>query len=103
MLLNAFTVYDSKAEAYLPPFFFTTTALAIRSFETAANQEEHDFHKYAADFTLFKIGNFDDHSGRIDSLDSFENLGTALTFIRNEPLVQRALTTLVDLDRKETA
>lgn len=108
MLLNAFTVYDSKAEAYLPPFFLTTTALAIRSFETAANDQSHDFHKYAADYTLFKIGNYDDHTGKLESLEGFENLGSALTFVRQAHETPAHFNVVreareLELDRKETA
>jgi hypothetical protein len=82
MILKAFSVYDSKAEAYLPPFFTTTAALAMRSFETAANSGEHDFSKYAADYTLFEIGHYDDATAQLVALEAFSNLGTALTFIR---------------------
>lgn len=81
MILNAFTVYDCKAEAYLPPFFTLTPALAIRSFQTAANQEGHDFNKYAADYTLFQIGYFDDSNAELHRLEALSNLGTALSYI----------------------
>lgn len=84
MILNAFSIYDSKAEAYLPPFFTTTPALAMRSFQAAANTAEHDFHKYAADYTLFQIGHFDDSNAELYRLEGYANLGTALSFISNE-------------------
>lgn len=90
MILKAFSVFDCKAEAYLPPFFTSTTALAMRSFGTAANTADHDFHKYAADYTLFEIGWYDDSNGLLDSKDAHSNLGTALTFIARENSLELA-------------
>lgn len=81
MISQAFSVYDSKAEAFLPPFFTSTPALAMRSFAEAANNSEHNFHRYAGDFTLFHIGVFDDSKGELVPLKAHGNLGTALTFI----------------------
>jgi len=54
-----FTVYDSKAETYLPPFFVPSKGLAIRAFEDCVNSEDHHFGKHPADYTLFSLGEFD--------------------------------------------
>ena len=54
--MNIYTIYDSKAEAYLTPFFTDTDATAVRIFTSAATDEQHHFHKYAEDYTLFAIG-----------------------------------------------
>lgn len=81
MIQKIFTVFDSKAEAYLQPFFAQSTGVAIRIFQSAANDTDHQFNRYAADFTLFEIGTFDIKSGQIEMLDAHINLGTALTLI----------------------
>lgn len=81
MLLKMFSVYDSKAEAYLQPFYANTTALAVRMFTSACNNPEQDFNKYAADYTLFEIGTFETDTGIAMAYTSFNNLGTALTYI----------------------
>lgn len=60
MKLQIFSVYDSAAAAYLPPFFTQTTGLAIRSFQDAVNDTNHQFHKHALDYTLHLLGEFDD-------------------------------------------
>lgn len=78
MIHKAFSVYDSKAEAFILPFYALTTGLAIRSFEEAANKEGHDFQKYAADYTLFEIGTYDTTTGLSENLTAHINLGTAL-------------------------
>lgn len=78
--MKLFTVYDSKAELYLPPFNSQTTNTALRAFESASNQEGHDFNIYAADYTLFEIGEFDQDLGELQPYAAPNNLGTALQF-----------------------
>ncbi len=82
MKLKVFSIFDSKAEAFIQPFYSQTTGTAIRSFEAAVNQPEHEFHKYAGDYTLFELGEFDQNTGITTSLETQLNLGLALTFIR---------------------
>lgn len=78
-MLKIFTVYDSKAEAYLQPFYALATGAAIRMFETAASDPEHKFNQHAADFTLFELGQFDEQTGKIEILSAHLNLGNALS------------------------
>ena len=78
--MKVFSVYDSKAEAFLPPFFCATRAVGVRIFSSAANDVEHQFSRFAGDFTLFEFGSFDEAVGKFDLADSHENLGTALGY-----------------------
>ncbi len=82
MQLKMFSIYDSKAEAWIQPFFSLATGSAIRSFETAANEEGNDFNRYGADYTLFEVGYFDQHTGELRALKANINLGLAIVFIR---------------------
>lgn len=81
MILKTFSIFDSKAEAFLPPFFSPTAAVALRNFEGAANDQDHAFHRHSADYTLFELGEFDDASGSITTHKAPINLGTALTLL----------------------
>lgn len=78
MRLRAYSVFDSKAEAYLRPFFAETRGLAVRSFSDAVNDPAHEMCKHAADYTLFEIGHFVVDSGVMVS--EIVSLGNALTF-----------------------
>lgn len=78
-----FTVYDSKAEAYLQPFFAETTGIATRDFEAAANDETHQFAKHAGDYTLFELGTFAEDTGQFTNLTTPINLGLALTYMNS--------------------
>lgn len=73
-----FTVYDSKAKAYLQPFHARQAGEAMRMFAKAANDVKHDFHKYGADYTLFEIGTWDEAKGQVEMHPGKINLGTGL-------------------------
>lgn len=63
MFHNVFSVYDNKAKAYLPPFIMHNDAMAVRVFGDCVNSEDHQFGKHPDDYTLFRIGVFDDVKG----------------------------------------
>lgn len=62
-----FSVYDSKAEAFLQPFFCDTRGVAIRMFTVAVSDGKHDFCRFSEDYTLFELGEFDCLSGEFVS------------------------------------
>lgn len=82
MVTKVFVVHDSKVEAYLQPFLARTRGEALRSFMKAANDERHDFSKYAEDYTLFEIGEYDDARGSYSMYETKNALGTALEMRR---------------------
>ena len=85
MKLQVFCVYDSKVEAYLQPFFMRTHGEAERAFADLANKTDHTFNNHPGDYTLFRIGEFEEETGRFTSEAAFVNLGTALEHIRQQP------------------
>ena len=85
MTMKIYTVYDQKAEAYLQPFFTPTKGLAMRSFIDAVNKEGHDFNRYAPDYTLFEIGEYEDQTGQIKMHKHMENLGKANEYLKTNP------------------
>lgn len=86
MITKIFTIYDSKTEAYMSPFFNHATGGAIRSFEEACRDESSTFHKYPTDFTLFEIGTFDDTTAQITLHDAKISLGSANEYACSQPL-----------------
>ena len=67
MQTNIYSVYDSKAACFMPPFFLHNDSLAQRAMLGALMEESHQFYKHAEDFTLYKLGVFDDGVGVIES------------------------------------
>lgn len=74
---RAFVVFDTKAKAYLPPFFMGEVGMATRSFTDAVNGDG-PFSKHPEDYTLFEIGNFDDNTGMLEPYKGPELVVTAL-------------------------
>jgi len=81
MILKIFTVHDSKAEAYLPPFHMPSRGLVIRAFTESVNDPKTSFYKYPSDFTLFEIGEYDDQKGTITSYTTKQAIGLALDYV----------------------
>ena len=65
MIHKIYSVYDSKAESYTPPFFQHQEAMALRTFGDCCNDEGHTFGKHPEDYTLFNLGIWDDSNGTI--------------------------------------
>lgn len=89
MVLKIFSIFDSKALAYLPPFFVPTAGVAVRNFEQAANEEGHAFSKHASDYGLWELGTFDDSTGVLLMHDNPISLGLAQQFV--EDLTPKAI------------
>ena len=81
MIHKMFTVFDSKADAYLQPFYMQTKGTAVRSFSESCNDPSTSFNKYPEDFTLFALGEYDDLHCTFDLLLTPEPIGKAIEFI----------------------
>lgn len=78
---KVYSVFDSKAAAYLQPFHAINAAVASRMIADAVQQKDHMFNQHAADFTLFELGDFDDLSGTYNNHQVAVNLGNLVTFL----------------------
>ncbi len=79
MRTQVFSIFDSKAQLFLQPFYSQTTGTALRSFYEAANDENHVFSKHAGDYTLFHLGEFNEETGTHHNLKAKVDLGLAIT------------------------
>lgn len=84
MVLKIYSVYDSKAEAYIPPMFYQSKGQALRQFSEVANDKTHQIGKYPEDFTLFEIGEFNDSNCKFTLYDTPYSLGLALEFVKKD-------------------
>lgn len=62
-----FSLFDSKAEYYMPPFFERNANTAVRAVEAAMATDNHPIYKNAEDYSLFHVGSWDQETGRITS------------------------------------
>jgi len=94
MKLNVYSIFDSAAKAYTAPFFMHNDGLAIRAFQDNVNAEqENNISKHPDQFTLFKIGEFDDATGEIKT-DVIKSLGTGLEY-KNSPDISEDIAQLI--------
>lgn len=75
---NVFCIYDSKAQAFLTPFFLPTVGMAVRVFSDCVNSDDHQFGKHPEDYTLFHLGTWDDATCVFDRLDSKKALNNGV-------------------------
>lgn len=74
MIYKSFTVYDSKIEEFLPPFFCRSMGEAVRIMTNMCSDKNHDFYKYSSDYVLFEIGSYDTKAGIFDNLPGPKSL-----------------------------
>ena len=87
MTLNVYSIKDSKAGTFSNPYYSINDSTAIRSFEQAAADPSTTISQFPTDYSLYKLGTFDDSSGTISRLDD----GTPL-FVANPTTKKEAPT-----------
>ncbi len=66
MILRIFSMYDTKAEAYIRPFFMPNVALAQRAIVTAGQDPEHPFAQHPSDYILYELGTWEEEHAQFD-------------------------------------
>lgn len=78
MIHQVLAVFDEKAEAFAQPFFQQSDVLALRAFQAAVRDSESLLNKFPRDYSLYKLGTYDDSTGRFENLDRPSLLASAL-------------------------
>lgn len=78
--LDIFTIFDTKANAYLQPFFSTNRDTARREFSKAVNSDGQ-FNQFAEDYSLFHLGNFDQDEGTFELSQTPFHVCNAITLL----------------------
>ena len=66
MKYKIYSVFDTKADSYMQPFFMPNDDLAIRGVTTLVREEGHPFMLYPEDYMLVSVGEWDEGSGTIE-------------------------------------
>ncbi len=75
-----YTIFDSKAEIYNLPFYFINDGQATRQFSDAVQNPETPFGKHPEDYTLFRIGLYEDTTAQFESTTPI-SLGVGIEFV----------------------
>ena len=80
MKLMMFCVHDTASGVYDRPWCCRSVGEALRSFGDIAQDKSHPIGKHPEHFRLFKVGEFDDNSGKIKGIPA-EHVVNAIDFI----------------------
>lgn len=80
MKLNIYTIFDTASGVYMRPFFAQSDGQATRSFSDISNDKSHEIGKHPEDYSLYRIGIFDDNKAAITPEDK-ECIATALELV----------------------
>lgn len=64
--MNVYSIRDSRT-GFLHPTFEVNDAVAARNFSHAVQQSDSVLFTHASDFSLFRIGTFEEDTGRLVS------------------------------------
>lgn len=86
MIYKMLSVYDSKAEAYMRPWFARSTGEAIRSFsdEVNSSSKESGLAHHPEDFILYELGTWDEISGVVEVLEKARAVTSGIDVKRAE-------------------
>lgn len=65
MIQKIYSIYDTKAQAFLPPFFMPNDDMAIRAVMDCLADPNHNFAAHPEDYGLVALGEFDDQLGDV--------------------------------------
>ena len=88
MIMFAYSIYDVASQAYMRPFFMMSDGQAIRTFTDIATDADHEIGKHPEDYTLFRIGQFNDNTGEMVG-QSPEKIATALERVASTRMVDQ--------------
>jgi hypothetical protein len=67
MKYNIYAVYDSAVNAYMRPFTMQADGQALRGFTDEACNAESPVGQHPEDYSLFRIGEYDERNGHIEA------------------------------------
>ncbi len=88
MRMNVYTIFDTASAAYMRPFFQQSDGQAVRSFSDICLDAEHPVGQHPEDYSLCRIGMYDDAKGKLYPEDS-EVLATGLELVAASRNVRR--------------
>lgn len=88
MKMNVYTIFDMASGSYMRPFFMVSDGQAVRAFTDIATDADHEIGKHPEDYSLYRIGIFDDNKGTLHPEDK-ECLCTAQEVVASSRNVKR--------------
>lgn len=84
MIKQLFVVFDNKACIYGNPFTSPHQEVALRDFGYACQDQNSELSKFPDDFSLLRLGEFDDETAAFNLLPNPVTIALAVQFTRKE-------------------
>lgn len=81
MIYSMFSVQDSKAGRFFPPYPAPNAGVGLRDFQDALRNSNSPMAKHPEDYALFEVGTWDDQLGKSTNLEVPKMLGTGNQFV----------------------
>lgn len=81
MTVKLFAIRDTKVGAFMQPFFGLTIGQAARSFGDHVQDSNNAVSKHPGDYELYALGEFDDNTGKLTSLEEPQRIAQGSDFI----------------------
>ncbi len=83
MKMLMFSLYDTKLEGFMRPFFLQSVGVATRAIMDLSKDPNHEAAKHPSDFCLYELGTFDDHSSEITQMMPPKRIGLVSEIVGN--------------------
>lgn len=77
MTTKVFSIKDSKAGIFMPPFLQNSHGEAERTFNKYTHKSDSMISQYPDDYDLYFMGDFDDNTGKFDLLPAPQHIVNA--------------------------
>ncbi len=81
MKLEIFSMFDHKAEAFIPPFYLPNIQMALRTVRDTGKDLSHMFGKHPMEYSLYHLGTWTDHNAEFELHEMAKTLGLVGTIV----------------------
>lgn len=85
MIINAYSIYDTKSLVYSNPFYAPTHGAAVRIVQDAANDLNTSLGRHPADFVVYCVARYDDAKGTFMPIDPREHVIDVAALVHIKP------------------
>lgn len=86
MKVNAYVIFDSPAKVYNKPFYLLNDQIAVRAMEDLINDDSTDIARHPSDFSLWRVGSYDDTTATFTSDEQLTLVCRAHELQRRDPI-----------------
>lgn len=99
MKLFVYSIFDKGVQAFMSPFYTRAQGEAVRVFEQLINDKNTNCSKWPADFTMYRLGSYDDSNGFFECSEPVRVI-TGMEVLNQAIQSEAAIPGISSLDRR---